>query len=106
MRVLLVETVLVRHERSPGPTANPFQISQQLRQAGYQHFALYGAVPNHLNPVYLFPLQPATIRFVMNRYLHKKIRPAHGRDWLAQCISRWGTSLLPAYGIVAIKKNV
>jgi hypothetical protein len=94
--------IIMRQKRLRGMTANPFQIEQQLQQAGFQDVTLYGALPNHQNPVFLFPLQPTTIHFALNRYF-KKI-PVVARGKISKFMSNKGQSILPAYAIIGSKQ--
>ena len=94
--------IAMRQKRISGLVVNPFQIEHQLQQAGFQDIALYGALPNHLNPVFLFPLQPTTIRFALNRYLKKIPNSARGK--ISKFMSVKGQSMLPAYAIIGSKQ--
>lgn len=81
----------------------PEQVRRWLRQAGYSSFSVYGAIPNHQTPLYLFPLEGAVLGFVLRRHL-KKLRPAWLREGLARPgIARWGQAWLPGYSIVGVR---
>ena len=88
-----------------GPAITPRQIRRQLYRAGFQEIIIYGALPNHLYPVCLAPLQPALLRFALSRYPGGK-QPLVRYAWFRQAISRWGMSLLPGYAIVAVNQDV
>jgi len=91
-------------QRASGPAVAPRQIRQRLQRAGYQEIAIYGALPNHLRPVCLVPLQPALLRFALSHYPAGK-RSLLRRAWARQIISRWGASFLPGYAVVAITND-
>ena len=90
-------------KRPSGPAVTPRQIRQRLRRAGFREVTMYAALPEHLCPVFLVPLQPALLRFALSRYPGGK-QSLLQRTWFRRAISRWGMSLLPGYAVVAVKR--
>ncbi|MGB0383534.1 MAG: methyltransferase domain-containing protein [Ardenticatenaceae bacterium] len=85
-----------------GARATPGRIFRLLERAGYSSITVYGAIPDHLNPDYLLPLQNESIRFVLAAYFKKKgVSKFLQRRLTSPWAAGWIKWFLPAYGIIA-----
>lgn len=97
---------LTSWHKSVSNTLSAKQAQKLLEHTGFRLLGLYGLIPNHRIPHYIFSLQSTSLYFSLNNYwkrtkLGRKLSMKFPR-FMVRPITRF----LPGYGIIAIRQQV